>query len=94
MLEKLTRIPEVPLVALQHHENIDGKGYPQKLHGDQIHLFAKIVAVADTFESLTSSRPYRSEPFSVEVALEMMRHMQLRFDSGVFLTDENEAKAA
>jgi putative nucleotidyltransferase with HDIG domain len=46
-------------IAHQHHERIDGSGYPQKLRGDAILLEAKIVAVADVIESMASHRPYR-----------------------------------
>jgi HD-GYP domain-containing protein (c-di-GMP phosphodiesterase class II) len=44
---------------LHHHEALDGSGYPFKLAGDQIPLFARILAVADSFDAMTSSRPYR-----------------------------------
>ncbi len=46
-------------IAAQHHEHIDGKGYPQHLTGDQIHRFSKIVAIADVYDALTSQRPYK-----------------------------------
>ncbi len=46
-------------VALQHHEKIDGSGYPQGLKGDEIILEARIVAVADVVEAMSSHRPYR-----------------------------------
>jgi HD-GYP domain-containing protein (c-di-GMP phosphodiesterase class II) len=49
----------VALVALQHHERMDGSGYPQGLKGDQITLKARIVAVADVVEAMSSHRPYR-----------------------------------
>lgn len=45
--------------ALQHHEKIDGTGYPRGLKGDEIHFYSKILAVADVFDALTSDRPYR-----------------------------------
>jgi HD-GYP domain-containing protein (c-di-GMP phosphodiesterase class II) len=47
-------------VALQHHERIDGSGYPQGLKGDAILLEARIVAVADVVEAMSSHRPYRA----------------------------------
>lgn len=47
------------LVALNHHERCDGKGYPMALHGEEIHLYSKIVAVTDIFDALTSDRIYR-----------------------------------
>lgn len=43
----------------QHHEWVDGQGYPNRLQGEQISLFARIVAIADAFDALTSVRPYR-----------------------------------
>jgi response regulator RpfG family c-di-GMP phosphodiesterase len=42
-----------------HHEWFNGKGYPQRLQGEQISLFARIVSIADAFDALTSTRPYR-----------------------------------
>lgn len=52
------------LVALQHHERMDGRGYPHGLKGDQIDLFSRIVAVADVFHAMTSMRVYREpSPF-------------------------------
>ncbi|MDR7866882.1 MAG: HD-GYP domain-containing protein [Sporomusaceae bacterium] len=47
-------------IACQHHENYDGTGYPGGLAGDNIHLFARIVAVADNFDAVTADRPYRA----------------------------------
>jgi HD-GYP domain-containing protein (c-di-GMP phosphodiesterase class II) len=49
------------LMALaQHHERLDGRGYPSGLSGEEISRIGRIVAVADTFDALTSDRPYRS----------------------------------
>lgn len=55
-------------VALQHHERIDGTGYPNGLKGDEILLDAKIIAVADVVEAMHSHRPYR-QALGIEVAL-------------------------
>ena len=49
----------VALVTLQHHERLDGSGYPAGLKGDEIALESRIVAVADTVEAMSSHRPYR-----------------------------------
>lgn len=46
-------------IAFQHHERIDGKGYPRNLAADKILEYARVVAVADTFDALVSDRPYR-----------------------------------
>ncbi|MFC4598428.1 HD-GYP domain-containing protein [Cohnella hongkongensis] len=56
--------PRVALVALQHHEREDGRGYPHGLDKSEIDLFSSIVAVADIFHAMSSERPYRkATPF-------------------------------
>lgn len=47
------------VIALNHHERWDSTGYPQGLHGENIPLLGRIVAVADVFDALTSARPYK-----------------------------------
>ncbi len=60
MLRNVTAINEgVRLAALQHHEKIDGSGYPLRLEGTQIHVYAKIVAVADIYHAMTREKSYR-----------------------------------
>lgn len=60
LLRNVTAINEgVRLAALQHHEKIDGSGYPLRLEGTQIHFYAKIVAVADIFHAMTLRKAYR-----------------------------------
>jgi response regulator RpfG family c-di-GMP phosphodiesterase len=46
-------------IALTHHEKFDGTGYPNALKGEKIHIYGRIVAVADVFDALTSNRPYK-----------------------------------
>lgn len=50
----------IRMIVLQHHEWIDGSGYPHGLTGDNIHQLSKIVAIADVYDALTSDRPYRA----------------------------------
>ena len=52
--------PELEAIVRHHHERMDGTGYPHRLSGDQIPLGAAIIAVADTFDAITSLRPYRA----------------------------------
>jgi PAS domain S-box-containing protein/putative nucleotidyltransferase with HDIG domain len=59
----------VAQIVLQHHERIDGSGYPQGLSGDDIILEARILAVADVVEAMASHRPYRP-PHGIDKALE------------------------
>ena len=49
----------VPGIEL-HHESLDGKGYPHGLRGEEIPVMARIIAVADTFDAMTTHRPYQS----------------------------------
>jgi len=57
--------------AVQHHERLDGRGYPLGLKGDKISQFAKVIAVADVFDAMTSKRPYR-DAMPVEKALKII----------------------
>jgi len=76
-LEFLTHI--IPLVK-HHHERYDGSGYPDKLSGEAIPLGARIMAVADAFDAMTSDRPYR-KAFKREKALEeIKRNTGTQFD--------------
>lgn len=59
-------------VARWHHENWDGSGYPDGLYGDRIPLSARIVRIADAFDSMTNKRPYQ-EPRSFEAAIEELQ---------------------
>lgn len=63
---------QVPEIAGAHHEKIDGTGYPKGLKGKQIPLGAKIIAVADFFEAVTSQRHYR-DPMHIEEAFRLLR---------------------
>jgi HD-GYP domain-containing protein (c-di-GMP phosphodiesterase class II) len=58
--------------VLQHHERLDGSGYPDGLHDDEILLEAKILAVADVLEAMASHRPYRPA-LGLDVALDELR---------------------
>lgn len=61
--ELLRKVEELPLLAAhcayQHHERLDGSGYPRKLKGDAIHPYAKLLGITDVFDALTSQRSYR-----------------------------------
>ncbi|UCD72313.1 MAG: HD domain-containing protein [Syntrophobacterales bacterium] len=63
-----------------HHEKIDGKGYPEGLADDNIPLIAKIVAVADTFDAMTSDRPYRKPLEKEKACAELRRCCGTQFD--------------
>jgi putative two-component system response regulator len=60
-------------IALSHHEKWDGSGYPKGLKGSKIPLVGRIAAIADVFDALTSRRPYRMKPFSLEEAFNYIK---------------------
>ena len=71
-------------IILQHHERIDGKGYPNSLENGNITLLGKILAVADSYDAMTSSRPYRFVPLTMEQALlELENNIGTQFDDQV-----------
>lgn len=76
----------IPIVALQHHERYNGQGYPKGMKGDEIHEFARIVAVADTYDAITADRVYKKAVLPHE-AFEMMA------GSGDYLYDFDIIKA-
>lgn len=61
ILKSSTKLSSVSKIIRQHHERIDGKGYPDGLAGAEIEIEARIIAVADAFDAMTSKRPYREE---------------------------------
>lgn len=70
-------------IVLQHHERLDGSGYPQALKGDQILIEARVLAVADVVESMVSHRPYRPA-LGLDAALEeVTSHKGTHFDVAV-----------
>jgi Response regulator containing a CheY-like receiver domain and an HD-GYP domain len=84
------------VIALQHHEKWDGTGYPQGLSGNQIHIYARIVAVADVFDALSHKRVYK-EAWSLEDATNyIMEHSGTHFDpelTEIFAEHLDEFKA-
>ncbi len=67
-------------IVLQHHERVDGKGYPQGLAKDEIHIYARICSIADVYDALTSERSYKKsiKPFDALMIIrdEMLGHIQ------------------
>jgi len=67
---------------LEHHERLDGSGYPAKLAGEQISWMGRIVAVADVYDAMTSNRPYRAGFRSDEVIAYLRGQAEILFDPG------------
>lgn len=69
--------------VFQHHEREDGSGYPRGLSGKRIHIFAKIVAVADAYDAMTSNRVYQKELTSFQAIEVIKREANCKFNSSV-----------
>jgi putative nucleotidyltransferase with HDIG domain len=75
--------PELPIIR-HHHEWYNGSGYPDRLLGEEIPKLARVLHVADAFEAMTASRPYRVKPLSHEQALgELRKFAGIQFDPEV-----------
>jgi HD-GYP domain-containing protein (c-di-GMP phosphodiesterase class II) len=78
-----------------HHERYDGKGYPDGLQGEEIPLMARIIAVADAFDAMTSSRPYRGAMSESEAIDELVKNAGYQHDPNivaVFIETRREKK--
>lgn len=76
---------DIPLTAKYHHERMDGRGYPDGLSGEQIPLGARIVTLADSFDAMTTDRPYKTRRFFAEVIEDFRRNTGKQFDPQVVL---------
>jgi HD-GYP domain-containing protein (c-di-GMP phosphodiesterase class II) len=74
---------EAALLILHHHERLDGKGYPSRLRGNEIPLGSRIIAVADSYDALTTNRPYRTARTRIEALNELLRCRHIQFDADV-----------
>jgi HD-GYP domain-containing protein (c-di-GMP phosphodiesterase class II) len=75
--------PGVVAAVRYHHERFDGTGYPTGLAGWQIPQAARIIAVADAFDVMTATRPYRAALAPVAAVAELVRHRGTQFDPDV-----------
>jgi len=76
---------EVNLIALQHHERWDGKGYPDQLIGPAIDIGARIVSVADAFEAMVSKKSYRNSMVGYQAIKNLLADNSRRFDPAVIM---------
>ncbi len=83
ILEPIDLPRSVVDATLQHHERLDGRGYPFGLKGEDITLFARIIAVADVFDALTSARPYRKAMTVEDALVEICEGIGAEYDLNV-----------
>jgi HD-GYP domain-containing protein (c-di-GMP phosphodiesterase class II) len=83
ILEKVEDYAEIASVVRHHHERVDGQGYPDALRRDDIPLLARIIAVADAYNAMTSDRPYRDAMPSRVARLRLAQAVESQFDTSV-----------
>ena len=72
ILQRFEAFEQIATYAKHHHERYDGRGYPDQLKGEDIPLFSRIILISDTFDAMTSSRPYR-KGLPYQVAFDELR---------------------
>ena len=83
ILDRINGFERVSGVAYSHHERWNGSGYPLGLSGDEIPILGRILAVADTFDAMTSGRAYRAGLHAEDACSELQRNAGLHFDPEV-----------
>lgn len=74
---------DIPLMAKYHHERLDGRGYPDGLTDEQIPIGAKIVSLADSFDAMTTDRPYKTRRSFDQVIVDLRHNTGSQFDATV-----------
>lgn len=74
---------EISGIILAHQEHLNGSGHPRGLKGEEIPLFARIVAIADAYHAMTSNRPYRKALPASKAVLELTRNRGTQFDAAL-----------
>ncbi len=83
ILSKVDDYSEIARVVRNHHERVDGNGYPDGLDGDDIPVVSRIIAVADAYNAMTSDRPYRDAMPSRVARLRLAQAVESQFDTSV-----------
>jgi putative nucleotidyltransferase with HDIG domain len=83
ILEPVASYADIIPIVLYHHERWDGTGYPRGLAGEDIPLLARVLAVADTYDAMVSSRPYRAAETPIGVRDYVLKHSGRHFDPNV-----------
>jgi putative nucleotidyltransferase with HDIG domain len=83
IFENIEQLKDIVPLIRHHHERVDGKGYPDGLKGEETPISARILHIAESFDSMTSDRPHRPSP-GIEYAIsELKKHSGSQFDTRV-----------
>ena len=83
ILANVETYSEIASIVRHHHERVDGGGYPDGLGANEIPLLARIIAVADAYNAMTSDRPYRDAMPSKVARLRLAQAVETQFDTSV-----------
>ena len=83
ILRNVDDYSEIAAIVRHHHERLDGLGYPDGLRGDEIPLLSRVIAVADSYNAMTSDRPYRDAMPSRVARLRLAQGVEGQFDTSV-----------
>ncbi len=83
MIRKIPYLREASEIVYAHQECFDGSGYPRGLRGEEIHIGARIFALADTLDAITSNRPYRKAKTIADARKEVLRCAGTQFDPAI-----------
>ncbi len=93
IVEGISFLESIIPYILEHHERFDGKGYPRGVAGENISIKGRLLAVADTFDAMTSDRPYRKALESEDALKEILKNRGTQFDSEVVRAFEKAWKS-
>ena len=83
ILREVEGYDDIATVVRSHHERWDGAGYPDRIAGDQIPVLARVIAVADSYNAMTTARPYRGPMTPEEAIDQLVRGKATQFESRI-----------
>lgn len=83
ILQEISQFPLIAIGARSHHERYDGKGYGHHLKGEEIPLEARVIAVADTFDAMNSTRVYRPHMSAEKIISELKKARYTQLDGAI-----------
>jgi len=83
IVQGIKQLETIAPIILHHHENYDGTGYPGRLVGEDIPLLSRIIRIADSYDAMVSSRPYKKQMSPLEAIQELEKHSGNIFDPGI-----------
>lgn len=83
IIREILKNEDIAEIVHQHHEKLDGSGYPRRLVGDEIRIEAKVLLVADSYDAMTTNRPYRLKLSSDSAIQELIKYSGIWYDAEI-----------